>query len=177
LLVYIIQRFTHRCKYLQVFGLSLQIISNGLTLYARNENSSTVTLVWTQLLIGIGGACSVVGSQVASQASVPHQDTALVIALLSQWSSIGHAIGSAIAGAIWTCKMPGNLRKYMPSSISNKQIEQFFNSINSIRSYKYDSKIRIVAIHAYNDTVYYLFLPALILKIIPFLTSLFQKNF
>lgn len=46
----------------------------------------------------MGGACSVVGSKVASQASVPHQDMATVMALLALWTSVGSAIGSA-AGA------------------------------------------------------------------------------
>ncbi len=176
-IVGIVQRVTHRCKYIQVFGLSIQVVSMGITLWARGKHASTAALAWTQILIGIGGACSVVGSQVASQASVPHQDTALVIALLSQWSSIGHAIGSAIAGAIWTGKMPGNLRKNLPDSVSDSDIQNFFASITSIRQYPYDSEIRQGAIKAYSDTAYYLFLPALILTIVPFLTSLFQKNF
>lgn len=177
LVVGIIQRITHRCKYLQVFGLSLQVVSMGITVWARGKNASTAALVWEQLLIGIGGACSVVGSQVASQASVPHQDTALVIALLSQWSSIGYAIGSAIAGAIWTGKMPGNLRKYLPSSVSDEQVTTFFGSITDIRAYDYDSEIRQGAIKAYDATAFYLFVPALGLTCIPFVVSLFQKNF
>jgi hypothetical protein len=63
---------------------------------------SDAELVWTQLLIAIGGAFSVVGSRVASQASVPHVDMAQVIANLSLWTSLGGSIGSAIAAAVWT---------------------------------------------------------------------------
>ena len=62
---------------------------------------SDVALVWTQILISLGGAFSVVGSRVATQASVPHQDMATVIAQLALWTKIGGAIGSAIATAIW----------------------------------------------------------------------------
>ena len=62
---------------------------------------SDAALVWTQILISLGGAFSVVGSRVATQASVPHQDMATVIALLALWTRIGGAIGSAIATAIW----------------------------------------------------------------------------
>ena len=50
----------------------------------------------------MGGAFSVVGSRVASQASVPHQDLATVIALLSLWTQLGSAIGGAIAAGVWT---------------------------------------------------------------------------
>ena len=63
---------------------------------------SIAELVWTQILIGMGGAFSVVGSRVASQASVPHQDLATVIALLSLWTQLGSAIGGAIAAGVWT---------------------------------------------------------------------------
>lgn len=62
---------------------------------------SDVALVWTQILISLGGAFSVVGSRVATQASVPHQDMATVIAQLALWTKIGGAIGSAVATAIW----------------------------------------------------------------------------
>lgn len=54
-----------------------------------------MNLILFQFLVSIGGAFSVVGSRVASQASVPHQDMATVIALLSLWTSVGSAIGSA----------------------------------------------------------------------------------
>ncbi len=64
--------------------------------------SSDVALVWTQLLIAIGGAFSVVGSRVSSQASVPHADLAQVIALVSLWTSLGGSVGTAIAAAVWT---------------------------------------------------------------------------
>lgn len=50
----------------------------------------------------LGGAFSVVGSRVASQASVPHQDMAQVIALLSLWTSLGGSLGTSIAAAVWT---------------------------------------------------------------------------
>jgi len=62
---------------------------------------SDVALVWTQILISLGGAFSVVSSRVATQASVPHQDMATVIAQLALWTQIGGAIGSAVATAIW----------------------------------------------------------------------------
>lgn len=74
----------------------------GITLHARGPNATDGELVVTQILVALGGAFSVVGSRVASQASVPHQDLATVIALLSLWTKLGGAIGYAIAAAVWT---------------------------------------------------------------------------
>lgn len=69
-----------------------------------------------------------VGSQVASQACVPHQDVALVIALLSLWSDIGAAIGSAISVGVWSAYMPGNLRLYLPASVTDEEVAVFFGN-------------------------------------------------
>ncbi len=77
---------------------------SSATIYIVNLNRFVrdVALVWTQLLIAIGGAFSVVGSRVASQASVPHADLAQVISLISLWTSLGGSVGYAIAAAVWT---------------------------------------------------------------------------
>ncbi|KAG8748721.1 hypothetical protein FRC10_000112 [Ceratobasidium sp. 414] len=89
--------------------------------------------VWTQILIGVGGAFSVVGSRVGSQASVPHEDLASVIALLSLWSSLGTSVGSATATAIWTSNMPDNLVKYLPG-VPAATIKKLYGSIKSARN-------------------------------------------
>lgn len=144
----------------------------------------------------MGGAFSVVGSRVASQASVPHQDMATVIALLALWTSLGGAIGSAIgvffrsivcirsnnprscgcmdvsflkqdhpnarADHIFDSgKMPENLTKQLSGKLTAAQILKIYGSIKLARNQPED--IREGVIRAYNDTVYYLYLPALIL--------------
>lgn len=82
-------RYTHRYKLLQLTGLNMRLLGMGLSLYARKDNATDAALVCTQLLIYIGGAFSVVGSRVASQASVPHADLAVVIAMLALFTKLG----------------------------------------------------------------------------------------
>jgi MFS family permease len=174
----VIQRLTHRYKYLQICGLVIKIIGMGTMIdtngFCRNN---TQALVWQQLLVGIGGSFSVVGSRVASQASVPHQDLAIVVSLLSLWSSIGSAVGSAVAAPIWSSKMPAQLRKYLPDSVSDAQVMKFFGNIKAIRQYDYDSEIRQGAITAYSKTMWYLFVPGLSICFIPLICACFQTNF
>ncbi|KAH3684753.1 hypothetical protein WICPIJ_004284 [Wickerhamomyces pijperi] len=172
----VIMRYTHRTKYLQCFGLALQVASMGITFWARNEHATTAAVVWTQILIGIGGACSVVGSQVNSQASVPHQETAMIISLLSLWSSIGQSIGSAVATAIWQNKLPVYMAKNLPSWNETTVLE-YYNDIILVHELPYESVERKAIIKSYNDVLYYIFLASLILTIIPFLASFFQRNF
>ncbi|KAK1498909.1 hypothetical protein CCUS01_02529 [Colletotrichum cuscutae] len=102
----LLQRWTHRYKMLQIFGLCIKIIGIGIMIDGPRATNSTAPMVISLIMVGAGGAFSVVGSRVASQASVPHQDVALAVALLSLWSKIGSSIGSAIVAVIWADKMP-----------------------------------------------------------------------
>lgn len=174
----LIQRWTHRYKALQLFGLCLKIIGMGILLDGRRATISTASMVLSMVMVGAGGAFSVVGSRVASQAAVPHQDVALAISLLSLWSKIGSAIGSAIVAVIWTSQMPKQLHQHLPSSATEKDITKIFNNVKAARElYSYDSPMRQGIIEAYRSTLYYALAPALALAFIPLVAACFQTNF
>ncbi|KAJ7183589.1 major facilitator superfamily domain-containing protein [Mycena filopes] len=169
----LIQRATHRYKYLQLCGLGIRIIGQGLTLLAARGNKGDAVLVLSQLLIALGGAFSTIGSQVAAQASVPHQDLALVSSLIALWAYLGGAIGSAIAGAIWTTNLPQNLTKYLGESLNTTEIAGIYGSILVARV----AEPRELVIQAYDDTAYAIFLPALCLSSLSIVAGLFTTNF
>ncbi|KAL1710002.1 major facilitator superfamily domain-containing protein [Schizophyllum commune] len=173
----IVMRITHRYKYWQVLGLSIKIIGIGILLDGHHATIKLGALIASPILIGLGGSFSVVASRIASQASVPHQDTATVIALLSLWSKIGSSVGSAIAAVIWADRMPVYLREELPSSVNDTQVLKFFSNIKLIKVYDYDSEIRQGAIRAYERTLWYLIVPALCISFIPLIASLFQTNY
>lgn len=150
----------------------------GIMLDGPRATISTAPMVLSLVMIGCGGAFSVVGSRVASQASVPHQDVALAIALLSLWSKIGSSIGSAIVAVIWADKMPKLLRQYLPATATDKDVKSLFNSVRTIRTkYAFDDPMRQGAIEAYRRTLYYCLAPAVALAFIPLIAALFQTNF
>lgn len=174
----LIQRWTHRYKALQLVGLCLKIVGMGILLEGRRATDNTGAMVMAMILVGAGGAFSVVGSRVASQASVPHQDVALAISLLSLWSKIGSAIGSAIVAVIWSSQMPGQLREHLPASVTDAQVKKLFNNIRSTRTlYPFGSPERDGIIAAYRITLYYCLAPALALAFIPLVAACFQTNF
>ena len=74
-------------------------------IHSRGANSSDAEVVWTQILQGMGGGRAATTIQVGAQASVTHADVVLLI------TEIGGSIGTAVAGAIWTNRMPGELVK------------------------------------------------------------------
>ncbi|KZL63241.1 siderophore iron [Colletotrichum incanum] len=174
----LLQRWTHRYKMLQITGLCIKIIGMGIMIDGHRATISTAPMVLSLVMIGCGGAFSVVGSRVASQASVPHQDVALAIALLSLWSKIGSSIGSAIVAVIWADKMPKLLRQYLPATATDKDVKSLFNSVRTIRTkYTFNDPMRQGAIEAYRRTLYYCLVPALALAFIPLIAALFQTNF
>ncbi|KAK2592581.1 hypothetical protein QQS21_009726 [Conoideocrella luteorostrata] len=174
----ILQRMTHRYKTLTIIGLFIKAIGIGIVLNGHRATVNTGALVMTQVLIGGGGSLSAVGTRVASQASVPHQDVALTISLLALWSQVGSAIGSAIASVIWANKMPRMLRKYLPARATDRDVRTVFNDIRVLRTaYAFDSDMRKGAIEAYQQALYYLLAPALGLAFVPLIAAFFMSNF
>ncbi|EHK49393.1 hypothetical protein TRIATDRAFT_50845 [Trichoderma atroviride IMI 206040] len=172
------QRWTHRYKLIQIVGLGIKIIGIGIMLDGRVAAISTGALVMSSILVGIGGSMSVVGSRVASQASVPHQDVALAVSLLSLWSKIGSAIGSAIVAVIWSNQMPKQLREYLPAGTSEATVKKLFGDMRSLRTaYDFDDPIRQGAITAYRHALYYCITVALALAFIPLVAAFFQTNY
>lgn len=173
-----LQRWTHRYKTICIIGLCIKVIGMGIMLNGHKATVSTGALVMTQVLIGGGGSLAVVGTRVASQASVPHQDVALTISLLALWSSIGRGIGSAIASVIWANQMPKQLRKYLPAKATDKDVQALFNDIKKLRTaYAFDTDMKKGAIEAYQNALYYLLAPALGLAFVPLIAAFFMSNF
>ncbi|GAA5833832.1 hypothetical protein JCM11251_005980 [Rhodosporidiobolus azoricus] len=172
----LLQTWTRRYKLVQILGICVKIIGYGL-LVDKSGVHDTARLVMSQVFTGLGGAMSVVGSQVSSQASVPHQDVALVIALLALWTAIGGAIGQAVSAGVWENHMPTNLRKYLPESVNDTMVETFFGDITQIKAYDYNDPIRQGAIRAYEKTVFPLWAAALGLSFIMLIAALFQTNY
>lgn len=178
IVVGIIHRWTHRYKYLQIFGLVVKISGIAILLGdAGKTTTNSYALIASQILIGMGGSCSVVGTRVSSQASVPHQDLALTLALLALWTKVGSALGSAFAFAIWSAKMPALLRAYLPQEVSDEQVAAYFGDIVSLRQFEYDHPIRQGAIRAYQETLWALIVPALWLSGISLVAACFQTDF
>lgn len=177
-IVGLLQRWTHRYKAIQIAGLVIKLIGMGIMLDSNKATSNIAAMVISMILVGLGGSISVVGSRVASQASVPHQDVALVIALLSLWSKIGSAIGSATVAVIWADQMPKQLHEHLPATATNAEVKKLFGVLTSIRKdYSVDDPMRVGAVLAYRRALYYCIAPALGLAFIPLIAAFFQSNY
>jgi hypothetical protein len=83
----------------------------------------------SQILGSAGGGFSVIGSMLAAQASVPHQDTALAISLLNLWTQAGGAVGAAIGASIWTKRLPEALTARLGGIHNATYIDEIYGSI------------------------------------------------
>ena len=86
------------------------------------------------MLIGIGGAISITSSYVAVQASVPHQDTGIAVAVLNLWSSIASSIAIAISSSVWNRELPKNLEKYVGNVLNATERALIFGDIYTARA-------------------------------------------
>ena len=101
-----------------------------------------------QLLNGIGTGIFAQCAQLGIMATMTHQEIAVALALWGLFGSIGAAIGSAIAGAIWTNLLPGQLLKFLPAD-SQELMPEIYSSLAIQQTYPVGSPIRDAIISAY----------------------------
>ncbi|KAF7721715.1 hypothetical protein EC973_004277 [Apophysomyces ossiformis] len=103
-------------------GTALTLIGVGLMIPARLPTSSDAFVVMSQAIAGIGAGMIQIPLLVAAQSSVPHNDLSIVTALYQMGGSLGSAIGSTMAGAVWNAMLPGQMEKYVPGEYDYEKI-------------------------------------------------------
>ncbi|KAH9912103.1 MFS general substrate transporter [Epithele typhae] len=171
----IIMRFTHRYKPLLIIGLCIRIAGVALMIHARSDVGTDASLVWTQVLQGLGGGFAAVCSSVGAQASVPHADVAMVIALVLLWTEIGGGVGGSVAGGIWAAVMPGKLKEKLPE-LSEAERAALFGSITDVRKRPLSHPVRAGVVAAYSDTMEIMVVVATVLSVIPLALSFLMPD-
>ncbi|KAF4981720.1 hypothetical protein FZEAL_2522 [Fusarium zealandicum] len=173
----LIQRSTHRYKSMMVFGAAARMVGYGILVKSNGSMvQDTPRLVLAQLIYCLG-SFNVVGVRVGSQASVPHEDMATMISLLTLWSTLGSSIGSAISSAIWTNEMLNRMYMEMPDLPKEKVLE-LYGSIKTLSTaYEYDDPIRQGAIRAYAFVNGHITVTSLVLAAVPLVASFFMPDY
>lgn len=118
-----------RFKWVAVTGSIIRLIGYGVMLRLRGAENSTGEIFVVQLIQGIGSGMIQTSLLPPAQVSVPHSHLAQITALFVCFSSVGGAIGSCIAGGIYTNTIYKSLAQYMPSGTSWSEIYSVANSI------------------------------------------------
>ncbi|SPO07364.1 related to major facilitator MirA [Cephalotrichum gorgonifer] len=176
-IVGLIQRRTHRYKSMMVFGAAARLIAYGILVQPNgNMVQDTARLVIAQLVFCLG-SFNVVGARVGSQASVPHEDMATIISILTLWSTLGSSIGSAVSSAIWTNEMLDRMRAEIPG-VDEATILKLYGNIKTLRtSYDFESPVRQGAIRAYAYVNGHIATTSLVLAAVPLVATFFMPDF
>lgn len=97
--------------------------------YLATSRPTDAVLICSRVLIGFGGAISVITSYIGAQGSVPHQDLAIATAVLNLWSSIGSSITLAVSASVWNQKVMGALNERLAPTHNATEIADIFGSI------------------------------------------------
>ena len=173
----LLQRYTHRYKTLMMVGASIKILAYGLLVNAGSNTMTqdTARLTAAQLLF-CGSALGVVGARVGAQASVPHEDMATLISLISLWSTLGSSFGAAISSAIWTEEMLERMYIELPNEPA-ASVRKYYGSIKKVGDLDFNGAVRQGVIRAYSQTNGLIAITALVLAAIPLLATLAMPDF
>jgi hypothetical protein len=148
----VVIKHTRRYKWYVTAGSLIYLMGMGLMVRYRTENTSTGSLVGTQIAVGIGGGMLNVPAQLGVQASASHQQVGAATAAFLTLISVGNAIGAAISGAVWGRLVPAKLEAYLPAS-EKANAGLIYGSVPDALSYPVGSPERDAINRAYQETM------------------------
>jgi hypothetical protein len=156
LIVGVVVRYTGRFKWLALyFGVPLTILGVALMIKFRQPDVNIGYVVMCQIFIAFAGGTLVICEQMAVMAATSHQYVAVVLALEGMFSSIGGAIGSTVAAAVWTGVFPQRLQRYLPTDQKADYLS-IYASIETQMSYAPGTPARDAINRAYGDSQRYM---------------------
>ncbi|KAG7819862.1 hypothetical protein KL909_004611 [Ogataea angusta] len=151
-------------------GIGISFIAYGLMYRYRTGEAYVGGMIAGQVLLGIGSAGYTHQVRVSLQSYVNHEYLANITALYSAMTSLGSAVGSSIAGAIWTQVLPGQIAKKM----QNPQMAAlaYEAPLKFITKHAWGSEARAQLVSSY-DYVQRIFLIIALCFCVPILALLF----
>jgi MFS family permease len=118
-------------------SIPVYLLGTALIAYFRTPSAYVGYVTMCQVLIGFGSALLTDTSRLAVMAAVPHKDVALSLVIHSLFTSIGSAIGYAIAGGMWTNMLPYKLMEYLPEDSKDQAWTIFGDITLQVRGHQY----------------------------------------
>ncbi|KAM0324349.1 hypothetical protein ACHAQA_008130 [Verticillium albo-atrum] len=145
-------RYTGHFKAITLYGaIPVYILFMGLMIHFRDSSSANIGyIIMCQIFLSAAAGVIIITSQISAMSATSHQHIAVVMAILSMFSSIGGAVGGTIAGTIWQSIFPVKLAEYLPA----EDLPELFNIYAMLEvqlSYPIGSPARIAIQRAYAD--------------------------
>ncbi|AEO59759.1 hypothetical protein MYCTH_2308280 [Thermothelomyces thermophilus ATCC 42464] len=173
----VLVRVTGRFKWLAVyFGLPVTILGVGLMAYFRQPDVNIGYIVMCQIFIAVAGGTLVICEQMAVMAATTHQYITVVLAVEAMFASVGGAIGSTVAGAIWNGVFPKKLAQHLPPE-SQGSLTTIVGSLEKQLSYPMGSPTRTAIQHAYGDAQRIMIIASTVIQVISVASVVVWKDF
>ncbi|PLB44120.1 siderophore iron transporter mirA [Aspergillus steynii IBT 23096] len=148
-------KYSKRSQIWVFSGVPLCVLGMGVLLYlvdmGNGKAGNEAAFVTAKALIGIGRGFYQTASQVSVQAVVTRQEVSVVTAVFFASMSVGGAIGTSVAGAIWRSTLPSKLQTYLPDD-AKSQAKAIFGSIKVAQKYPLGSPIRDAVDRSYRES-------------------------
>lgn len=130
------------------FGAPFNLLGVGLMIHFRQPAHHIGYVVMCQIFIAFAGGTLVICEEMAAMAAVNHSDVAAILAVLGLSAAVGGAIGSSMAGAIWTNTLPAALEAALPES-EKANTAKIYGSLKVQLEFDWGSEERVAIIKAY----------------------------
>ncbi|KAK4198705.1 hypothetical protein QBC40DRAFT_283374 [Triangularia verruculosa] len=169
-------RKTRRFKWVAVYySLPLMLLGIGLMIEFRRPDVNIGYIVMTQIFASFAAGPLVVASELAMMSQVTHNQMAAILAILDLFGSVGSAVGSTVASAVWTNVFPGALRDRLPD-LPATQITSIAGSMYTQLGYRTGTPTRLGISWAYHDAQQVLLIISVVLTGCGWIMSWFWKN-
>ncbi|CAK7244658.1 MAG: ferrioxamine B transporter [Sporothrix thermara] len=140
-----------RLKYFILFGTTLFLVAFGLLIRFRGSptSSNRSGVIGAEVLLGIAGGMFPYPAQASIQASLKHENLAVMTGLFLATYNIGSALGNTVSGALWTQVLPATLEDHLDSINSTLAAAVYANPLAMAVEYPVGTVERTAMIEAY----------------------------
>ncbi|KAH7363486.1 siderophore iron transporter mirB [Plectosphaerella cucumerina] len=167
-------RWTGRFKPLALyFLLPLMMLGVSLMIPFRHPDADIGLVVMTQIFVAFAGGPIVLCGEMAMMAPSDHQHIAVIIAILDLFGSVGTALGSTIAAAIWTGTFRDAIIRHAPPTL---RVDLVYNNMYSQLANRWGTPERRAIALAYADSQRYMLITSACILVPAFVAVALWRN-
>ncbi|KAI3405283.1 ARN1 [Candida oxycetoniae] len=140
--------YFRRLKPFVILGCSLWMVAFGLMFHYRSTLSAHSGIIGAMVVMGIGTGFFTYPITVSAQSCVSHEHMAVVTSALYTLYRVGYAVGSSVAGAIWSQTLYSKLTQYLAPDVATSV---YTSPYAFAAKYAWGTPEREGAVHAYGE--------------------------
>jgi len=137
------------------FGLPLMFIGAGLMVHFRGTAQGIGGVIGAQICIAFAGGTIVIGEDMAVMAAADHDGVPMMLSLIGLSTSVGGAIGYAVAAAIYTNVFPEALASRLPAADKAQASTIYLGGYLSQTKYPVGGEVRAAIDYAWGESQRY----------------------